>query len=231
VTRLVTLAKLTGGPGSLRLLAILLIVGLIWVIAFPRRKTMGLLGLTAVALCYIAMATPLVAQWAVGRLPAAAPPGDGEIRHIQTLFIFDGDNRWGRLRESQRIYDLAHPREIVLLGRLSVYKDLKLMPIARESLRHDSDSWNTSTQIQRTRELWLTGGKAPAAVLASRLQAPRVRLLLREAGLPLPVIPAPLDVQLPDDGVRRLVPSLAALATTRDAIYEIVALRYYRGQV
>ena len=192
---------------------------------------MGLLGLMAVALCYLAMATPLVAQWAVGRLPVAEPPADGEIRNIQTLFIFDGDNRFGRLRESLRVYDLAHPREVVLLGRQSVYKDLLLMPIARKSLRHDSDSWNTSTQIQRTKELWLAGGRAPAAVLASRLQAPRVRLLLRDAGLPLPVIPAPLDVHLPDDGVRRLAPSLAALATTRDAIYEIVALRYYRRQV
>lgn len=228
MTRLVTLAKLTGGPGSLRLLAILIVIGLVCVVVWPRRRLLGLIGLAVVAVSYLAMATPIVAEWAVGRLPPAEPARDADIRNIQTLFIFDGDNRWGRLRESQRVYDLAHPREVVLLGRLSVYKDLLLMPIARESLRHDTASWNTSTQVERTRELWHEGSSGPAAVLASCLQAPRVKLLLRDAGLKLPVIVAPLDQELPQHGIRKILPSFAALATTRDAAYELVALMYYR---
>ncbi len=188
----------------------------------------GLLGLALLAVGYLAMATPLVAHWVVGRLPPTEPAADSDIRNIQTLFIFDGDNRWGRLRESQRVYDLAHPRQMILLGRLSVYKDLVLMPIARESLRHDTESWNTSTQIARTKILWHQGGEGPAAVLASQLQAPRVRLLLRDAGLTLPVIASPLDEPLPQTGVWQAVPSLAALATTRDAVYELAALMYYQ---
>jgi hypothetical protein len=116
-----------------------------------------------------------------------------------------------------------------LLGRLSVYKDLLLMPIPRERLHHDERSWNTSSQVQRTKELWRQGASGPAAVLASCLQAPRVKLLLRSAGLNLTVIAAPLDAELPQEGIRRVLPSLSALATTRDALYELAALMYYRS--
>jgi hypothetical protein len=226
VARLVFLAKLTGGPGSLRLLAILVCILIIWVVVWPRRRRAGLAGLGLVTISYLLMATPAVARLVVERLPPATPAEDADIRYIQTLFIFDGDNRWGRLREVQRVNDLAHPRRIVLLGRLSVYKDLRLMPVPRERLSHDSTSWNTATQVSRTKEL-LTAAPGPAAVLASCLQAPRVRLLLHQAGLNLPVIPSPLDDDLPPHGLGRFAPSLGALATTRDALYELVALKYY----
>ncbi|MEO8483472.1 MAG: hypothetical protein ABI634_14765 [Acidobacteriota bacterium] len=227
--RLVAFAKLTGGPGSLRLLGILITIGLIWVVAFPRRRSVGFIGLALVAISYLVMATPLVAQWTAARLPPAEPVRDVDIRNIETLFIFDGDNRWGRLRETQRIYDLAQPREVVLLGRLSVYKDLLLMPIPRERLHHDATSWNTSSQVERVKELWRGESSGPTAILASCLQAPRVKALLHDAGLNLTVLSAPLDADLPQRGVRRIVPSLAALATTRDALYEVAALSYYGG--
>jgi len=54
-----------------------------------------------------------------------------------------------------------------------------------------------------------------------------VRLLAGQAGLNLPVLAAPLDEDLPTAGLSRFVPSFAALAVTRDAIYELAALRYY----
>lgn len=225
---LVALAKLTGGPGSLRLIAILTAMGLIWWLAVPRHRLLVSTAVVAVFAAYFVMALPVVAAWTMARIPADVAATDAEVRGVQTLFIFDGDNRWGRLREVQRVYDAAQPREVVLLGRLSVYKDLLLMPIERKRLRHDTESWNTSSQVERTRALLHANPTAHAAVLASRLQAPRVRLLLRQAGLPLPVIASPLDTELPDRGLRRFVPSLAALATTRDALYEAVALRYYR---
>lgn len=228
VTQLVAFAKLTGGPGSLRLLAILIIISVIWIVAWPRRRTIGVAGLAAVAVSYLVMATPLVAEWTVRRLPPVEPARDADIRNIQTLFIFDGDNRWGRLRAVQRIYDVAQPRNLVLLGRLSVYKDLLLMPIPRDRLHHDSSSWNTSTQVEQTKALWRPGSSGRTAVLASCLQAPRVKLLLHDAGLDLPVVAAPLDTELPTHGIGRIVPSLAALGTTRDALYEVAALMYYR---
>jgi len=227
VTRLVAFAKLTGGPGSLRLLAILVGIGLVWIFVWPRRRMTGWIGLALVAVGYLAMATPVVAELAVSGLPPAEPAKDSELRDIQTLFIFDGDNRWGRLREFQRINDLAHPRNVVLLGRLSVYKDLLLMPVPRDRLTHDATSWNTSTQVARTKQLWRPESAGRTVILASCLQVPRVRRLVEDAGMNLSVLAAPLDEELPRRGFRRFVPSLAALATSRDALYELVALMYY----
>ena len=66
-----------------------------------------------------------------------------------------------------------------------------------------------------------------AAILVSSLQAPRARLLARQAGLAVPVLAAPLDDELTPEGMGRFVPSFKALAITRDAIYEVAALRYY----
>jgi hypothetical protein len=227
VARLVSFLKLAGGPGSLRLLAILVALGLVWIYLWPRRPRAGWLGIASIALVYVVLATPVVALAIAHALPSPRTIPDSEIRDIQTLFFFDGDNRPGRLREFERVYALAEPRHVVLLGRLSVFKDLLLMDIPRDRLRHDTTAWNTRGQVDRVRQLMAAGTTGPAAILASRLQAPRVTAFVRAAGLPLPVIPSPLDTTLPVRGAARFVPSLAALEVSRDAIYELAALRYY----
>ena len=224
---LVELTKLSGGPGSLRLLLILLAAGLAVVVALPRWRRAAVAGLATLGLAYVLMAMPAVADLTVHALPASMPAADADIRGIQTLFFFDGDNQFGRVREFERINRLAQPKRIYMLGRLSVYKDLRLMGIPSRQIEHDETLNNTSDQIRRTVNVMASGGAGRAAILASCLQAPRVRLLAGQAGLNLPVLAAPLDEDLPKAGLSRFVPSLAALAVTRDAIYELAALRYY----
>ena len=225
---LISLAKSVGGPGSLRLLAVLAVIIVAWSFLWPRRPRSGGLLFAAICVIYLVMALPVVAGALASRLPPAPSPTDADIRDIQTLFIFDGDNRFGRMREFERIYALARPRQIFLLGRLSVYKDLLLMPIPREGLHHDQLSYNTSTQVERVATLMAGGGADHPAILVSRLQFPRVQAFVRQAGLPVLVVPAPLDEEPSQVGLKRWVPSLAALAVTRDALYELAALAYYR---
>jgi hypothetical protein len=228
MSTLIELTKLSGGPGSLRLLIILLAAGVVWMAVRPAHRRAGIIWLAAVVLVHLVMALPVVAALAVGALPHTAPASDEEIGDIQVLFFFDGDNRWGRLREFERIDRLTRPTRIHLLGRLSVYKDLRLMGVRPERIRHDEQMENTSDQIRRTLEWVKSGESGRAAILVSCLQAPRARLLAARAGLAIPVLAAPLDEELPDRGPHRFLPSFLALATTRDALYELVALHYYR---
>ena len=224
---LIELTKLSGGPGSVRLLVLLLAAGLTILVTVPRRRRAALIGLASVTLAYLVMATPAVADLTVRALPESEPIADSDIQGIQTLFFFDGDNRFGRVREFERINRLARPERIYMLGRLSVYKDLRLMGIPSRQIEHDETLDNTSDQIRRTVDALAAHEPGRAAILVSCLQAPRVRLLAGRAGLNLPVLAAPLDEDLPQKGVARFVPSLAALAVTRDAIYEVAALAYY----
>ncbi len=227
MTLLISLAKLIGGPGSLRLLGVLVTLGVIWIFVWPRWPRSGLYGIAGVIVAYAVMALPIVATAITDALPPAPAPGEAELRGVQTLFIFDGDNRWGRLREFAAIEDLAKPRRVVLLGRLSVYKDLRLMGVPTERLRQDSTSYNTTTQVARVAALIAGDGSDHAAILTSRLQFPRVQAFVRRRGLNVLVVPSPLDVTPPTRGAGRFLPSLAALAVSRDAVYELAALRYY----
>ena len=225
---LIELTKLSGGPGSLRLLLLLLAAGFTILVALPRRRRAAITGLASVTLAYLVMATPAAADLTMRILPESAPVEDSDIQDIQTLFFFDGDNRFGRVREFERIYRVARLERIYMLGRLSVYKDLRLMGIPSRQIEHDETPDNTSDQIRRTVAALAAGESGRAAILASCLQAPRVRLLAGQAGLNLPVLAAPLDEDLPKAGIGRFVPSFAALAVTRDALYEVAALAYYR---
>jgi hypothetical protein len=229
VSPLVELTKLSGGPGSLRLLIILLLAGVAWMVIRPGRRRAGIVWTVAVVLVYVVMALPVVAATAVNALPHSEQAAEAEIEGIQILFFFDGDNRWGRLREFERIDRLARPTRIHLLGRLSVYKDLRLMGVRPERIRHDEELQNTSDQIRRTGEWLKSGGSERAAILVSCLQAPRARLLAARAGVNVPILAAPLDEELPDRGPGRFLPSFLALSITRDAVYELAALRYYGG--
>jgi hypothetical protein len=204
------------------------VAGLVWIYIWPKKRRSGWRFLGAMFASYFVLALPIVAVGVANQLPVVVSPNDAEIREIRMLFVFDGDNRWGRLREVQRVYQLAEPVRIVLLGRLSVYKDLLLMPIPRDRLAHDTSSFNTQSQVQRVRELLGRGAHPNAAIIASRLQAPRVQWFVTESGLDVLVIPAELDVELPTHGWPRWRPTLSALAVTRDAIYELAALRFYR---
>jgi hypothetical protein len=138
VATLIELTKLSGGPGSVRLLLILLAAGVVVIVALPRRRRAGVIGLVTLTVVYALMALPAVADLTVRALPASEPAADADIRGIDTLFFFDGDNRFGRVREFERINKLAQPKRIYLLGRLSVYKDLRLMGIPSRQIEHDA---------------------------------------------------------------------------------------------
>ena len=66
------------------------------------------------------------------------------------------------------------------------------------------------------------------AVIASRLQAPRVSALARAQNIVVTVLPSAIDSEPPTTGFARFVPAYIALRVSRDATYEHLALTYYR---
>ena len=230
MSHFIAFAKLVGGPGSLRLLAILLLLGVIWSVVWPKRPRSGAVAMAFLVAVYAVMAMPAVAAVFVNALPKAPAEDRARVRSIRTIFFIDGDNRFGRLRAFERIYAEAHPENVYLLGRLSVYKDLLLMPeVSRQALHHEPSAANTVEQIARVKELIAAGASTPCALLVSSLQYPRVASFIRTQNLPCFALAGPLDdaEEIETTGVRRWMPSLGTLAATRDAIYELAALRYY----
>jgi hypothetical protein len=94
------------------------------------------------------------------------------------------------------------------------------MGIPSRQIEHDETLDNTSDQIRRTVAALASrrvgSGSNPRVVSAGAARA----AARRAAGLNLPVLAAPLDEDLPKGGIGRFVPSFAALAVTRDALYE-----------
>jgi hypothetical protein len=229
VSSLIAVVKLIGGPGSIGFLVLLIAAALIWGFVWPKRRRDGYVALALIAVLYALLSLPLVATAIASRL-SAQPVPDVEIREIEILFVFGGDNELGRIREAQRICRLAQPRAIWLLDAAYMRDDLRMVGVPLSQIHIDSSTWNTQSQIDRVAEVLRESPGARAAILASRLQAPRIALLTTYAGLEIPIAPSPLDREMASGGVRSLMPSYAALLTSRDAIYENVALAYYRAR-
>ena len=71
-------------------------------------------------------------------------------------------------------------------------------------------------------------GAQRVVLIASSLSMPRVGALAATTGVPVVLAPSPLDEPPVSGGFRLGIPSYRALRLTRDALYEHLALAYYR---
>ena len=97
-------------------------------------------------------------------------------------------------------------------------------------MRHQPAPVNTREQVAWV-ERFVAGagvGASRSAMVVSRLQVPRVAALAARSGVHMPLLASPLDREPATTGSWRLIPSYGALCASRDAIYELAALRYYR---
>jgi len=139
--------------------------------------------------------------------------------------VLDGDNRRGRVREARLVYDVARPAEVWVFGDAWMLDPLLQSGIPYDRIKFGGDTANTRDQMARVK--MFADRHRRAAVIASRLQMPRIAALATSLDLTVPLIESPIDEEPPTTGVARFVPSYIALRTSRDAIYERAALRYY----
>ena len=226
----VRLLKPIGGPGSLGFLALGSAIGVFLIYAWPRNRRLGLAWFLGLYSSYLVMGLPLLAHRVAAGLVAPNAGYQPITEPLDTLAVLDGDNRVGRVREARRIWAVAKPATVIVSGEDWLVDSLVASGIPRQRLTFDRSSTTTREQIE-----YLVGyaDKHPAAhlaIVASRLQMPRILALARRVGLHATFYPSPVDREPATDGLLLLVPTYAGLRVTRDALYERAAINYYGRQ-
>ena len=149
------------------------------------------------------------------------------MSEVDALIVFDGDNRRGRVAEAKKIYDTAKPARVWLLGDRWMWDALWRSGIPYDLITPDKGPPNTRAQMDWVQRFESTR-PGRTAIVASRIQMPRIAALAEAAGIRAVLAPSPADTEPARSGVRQFVPTYYALRISRDALYEHVALVYYR---
>lgn len=223
-----SLLKSIGAPGSLLFLLAAILAGLAFILFWPRARRVARIWLASIFGVYGILGVPVVANAIAAWLPALPPQPALQDARPDTLIVLDGDNRRGRVRESKRIFDLIRPGKVWLLGNPWMYDALWRAGVTYDDISIDSGPPNTRAQMRWVADFFAAHPTARVVLVASRLQMPRVAALAAATRVPLLLAPSPIDDEPPVSGWRRWVPTYYALRVSRDAIYEHIALLYYR---
>ena len=221
------LLKIIGGPGSIGFLIAALIVGLLLRRFSPQRPVLWSGLIAAVCGIYLVLSLPVVGYAIAGWLPSVTS-GPTPVRgSLDTLVVFDGDNRRGRLREGLRIWKEVSPGEVIVSGDTWLVDHLRDGGIPSNRLTRDTSAGTTRAQVDWTAKLASARPDGRIGVIASTLQMPRVGALMRTSAARVTLFPSPVDDLPAPTGWKAWVPSYLALRLSRDALYELAALQYY----
>ena len=176
---------------------------------------------------YVVFGLPVVANAIAGSLPSASRL-HGDDDPIDTLVVFDGDNRRGRLAVTLRVLASRPPEAVWILGDDWLIEELGRAGYPRRTFGQYNFVGNTRDQVEWVRRFLAQNSERAATLVVSRLQAPRVAALADKLGLALTLLSSPIDDETPASGLRAWVPSYIAFRVSRDATYEHVALWHYR---
>ena len=222
------IVKQIGAPGSIGFLLLCLFIAMLLLFVWPRSRRLARVWLLWVSGVYLVLGLPIVANAIASALPLTPPRGD--VSRVRTLIIFDGDNRRGRLEESLRFLGAHRGLPFWVLGEEWLVEELIRAGYPRSTFGQEKQSRNTREQMAWVGRFMAANPDAHPAILASRVQMPRVAALAQAAGLGVTLLPSPLDTEPARTGWRQFVPAYTALRASRDAIYEHAALIYYRRQ-
>jgi uncharacterized SAM-binding protein YcdF (DUF218 family) len=221
--------KLLGGPGSLRFLALASLAGAAVIYFWPRFRKLARAWLATLFVTYTGLALPFVAGLIAAPLEREVVRDTSEpLTSDDLLVVFSGDNPGGRAREAARVWREVRPAVVLVSGEQWFVTRLLRAGVPSNRLTIDSTSTTTRDQVDYLESFLQRTRRHRAAVIVSRLQAPRVAALLRARHLTLSVIPAAADREPASVGWKTLFPTPAALFVSRDALYERMALWYYR---
>jgi uncharacterized SAM-binding protein YcdF (DUF218 family) len=221
---LLSVLKFVGAPGSIAFFVVFALAGALLLLRARWRRA-GRAWLLILAAIYLILGLPVVANRMLAALDAWHTSDATVARGIDALVVFDGDNRRGRVREARAVYAVSTPAEVWVIGNPWMLDPLLQSGIPYNSIKHDGAA--TTTREQMTRLQTFLSSHPRTAVIASRLQMPRIAALAGAMNLRVLFVASPIDDEPPTTGVRRFVPAYIALRTSRDAFYELVALRYY----
>jgi uncharacterized SAM-binding protein YcdF (DUF218 family) len=221
------IVKYIGGPGSLLLLAVLCTVGLVGWRLWPKSSRFAQRWFAAVGILYVVLALPVTAE-AIQRLLPRPSARDDPPPRVDEIVVFDGDNRRGRLATTLALWRSQHPERIVVSGEPWLVEQLVDAGVPSATIERERNAGTTREQVVWLADTLRKESGRSVLLVVSRLQAARVEALLDSADIHVPIAAAPLDAEPATESVRRFVPSYTALRLSRDALYEYLALKYYR---
>jgi uncharacterized SAM-binding protein YcdF (DUF218 family) len=178
---------------------------------------------------YLALATPVAAHHIADALTEYRPVPDlTRLPTADIVFTLGGDNVRGRASEMLRAYTTWPSVRIILFGDDWLLSQLLEGGIPAGQITHDPRPPNTLEQMVAVRDYVRTHPHDATAVIASRLQMPRIAAIVDTMQLHVMLLPSPADVEPPRTGPGLWLPRYTALRISRDAIYEHAALVYYR---
>jgi uncharacterized SAM-binding protein YcdF (DUF218 family) len=221
--------KWIDAPGSLPVLGICALIAALLAFVWPRRRGVAAAWIGGVAAVYLLLALPVVAATITRELPAVHSPAFADQRPIDALVVFDGDNRRGRVIEARRIYNATHVARVWSLGWQPWMHDaLAAAGIPPDRLIHDASPQTTRDQVAWVQHLATSVDPSRIVIVASRLQMPRIDALLSTSRRHVLVAASAVDTEPASEGPRAFEPTYFALRISRDALYEHMALIYYR---
>jgi uncharacterized SAM-binding protein YcdF (DUF218 family) len=221
--------KLVGAPGSYGFLVLCSTFGLFLIHVWPRHPILGRAWLFAVISAYLVLATPVAALHIADALTQYRPaPELTRLPIADVVVTFGGDNVRGRARETLRAFAAWPSARIVLFGDDWLLDQLLAGGIPAGQITHDPRPPNTLEQMAALRDYVRTHPHEATAVVASRLQMPRIAAIADTMQLHITLLPSPADVEPLRAAPDGWVPKYIALRISRDAIYEYAALIYYR---
>jgi uncharacterized SAM-binding protein YcdF (DUF218 family) len=221
------LLKFIGGPGSIGFLVASVVFGLLLRRLRPQHALAWRALIGSVCGLYLILSVPVVGYTIAGWLPPLTPGARPVRGSLDTLVVFDGDNRRGRLREGLRVWNDVSPDEVIVSGGEWLMDGFRQGGVPSARLKQDASAGTTRAQVDWTATLAADRPGTRIGVVASALQMPRVEALMRAGGLRVVLLPSPVDAEPVTRGWRAWVPSYLALRLSRDALYELAALRYY----
>lgn len=217
--------KAIGSPGSLGFLITVVAVSLFAGYVWPRRRRLGHFTLLLVLAGYLVLAWPPAVRVLLGTLPAPPATRPGEVAPPDVLIVFDGDNRAGRARLADAMYAASPPpKRLQVLGSSLILEHMSSDLLSRYQYAQAATTREQMLWVQQFVEVH---PDARVAIIVSRVQAPRVLRLAARTNLSIPILASALDGELAGETWQGFTPSLVALAASRDALYERLALWYY----
>jgi uncharacterized SAM-binding protein YcdF (DUF218 family) len=225
---LITILKAIGPPGSVPFIGFCGLIALVVTYVWPKNARLARAWLAFVVIGHLTLAVPVVANGIADHLPRVVTADATEFRDIEIVFVFDGDNRRGRVSSAAQL-SAASPTSVIWIlgGEPWLVDALAETGVARSRIKQDNRSSDTRGQMADVRRLAAQHPAGRTAIVASRLQMPRVAELSRADNVSSLLVASPVDVEPPTSGWRVYLPTYYALRVSRDAIYEHVALAYY----
>ena len=226
----IDIAKMIGAPGSLGFLAAACIASGLFSWVWPERRWLARAWLLTIALVYLILASPLVAQLLTESLPRVPSCDVSTVRSVNQLFVLAGDNEGGRIAETVTVWRTLKPRVVILLADEAFTRRVAEAGVPRSRIRHNDAPGTTRAQIEWIAAEVRSHPADATALIASRVQMPRVVQLARRYGFSVLFLSSPLDHEPSRTGIWSLIPTYGALEVSRDALYERAALTYYRSR-